>query len=484
MKILLYAIFTNEYVKILPHWLKFTASNFYPNNTDVLIVTDADVMLDDKKEKVFIKKITSSKFRNQELWLKNKRHMEILEEYKDKYDLFVSIQSNCLIKSTLDEHNFPIDCSKLNVILHSSPNTFDTLRMSMCKVGSIGYRPLSSYDKVYTHGGMTFGNFEMMYKMNKDCYQMYLKDKENNNLNKVPYHDESYLNTWRVDNKDKVNVLPRIGFGSFDDFQQYSSPLFLVDKSDLGVKKNKYIIPNFIPNTRLGNWLFLIATCYAHARKNGYEMKVPNNLILNKNLSDKFTQPQEIDYKGVSVFNEKTYHYTPIPNNHVGIIRGFFQSSKYFNQYKDEIKELYKEFISDEKKEGVAAIHVRMGDYLKLSQRYKSPNKDFIEKALAQLSPHIKRLMVFSDEPQKAIELIRSCKGSEKYGIINGSAESDEIDDIREMTACEEFIMSCSSFSWWAAYLGEHKKVIVDKKWYNDNQLNEKDLYEESWMKI
>jgi hypothetical protein len=142
--------------------------------------------------------------------------------------------------------------------------------------------------------------------------------------------------------------------------------------------------------------------------------------------------------------------------------------------------------VSDKKKEGVAGIHVRMGDYLKLLERYKSPNKDFIEKALAQLSPHIKRLMVFSDEIDKAVELIKTCKGSERFTITpsNDMCETDEIYDIYFMTACEELIMSCSSFSWWAAYLGEHKKVIVDKKWYNDDGLIDKDIYEESWIRI
>lgn len=32
--------------------------------------------------------------------------------------------------------------------------------------------------------------------------------------------------------------------------------------------------------------------------------------------------------------------------------------------------------------------------------------------------------------------------------------------------------MKSSSFSWWTAYLGEHKK------WYNDNSLIEYDIYE------
>lgn len=40
MKILLYCIFTNEYVKMIKPWLETTAKNFYPHCTDVLILTD------------------------------------------------------------------------------------------------------------------------------------------------------------------------------------------------------------------------------------------------------------------------------------------------------------------------------------------------------------------------------------------------------------------------------------------------------------
>jgi hypothetical protein len=261
----------------------------------------------------------------------------------------------------------------------------------------------------------------------------------------------------------------------------------LVDKDNLGVMKNKYVIPAFIGNTRFGNWLFLIAACYTHCLRNGYEMRLPNDKeLINKILPDEFGVPQLMDTKGKPVYTEPTYHYTPIPSDTVGFVQGFFQSSKHFKPYEKEVKQLFHRLVSDKKKEGVAGIHVRMGDYIKLSERYKSPNKDFIEKALAQLSPHIKRLMVFSDEIDKAVELIETCKGSERFTITpsNDMCETDEIYDIWFMTACEELIMSCSSFSWRAAYLGEHKKVIVDKKWYNDDGLIEDDIYEDNWIKI
>lgn len=483
MRILLYAIFTNEYTKLIKPWLETTAKNFYPNNTDVLVITDNPNCIEDRRN-IIVKTITSHKNRHDELCLKCKRHLEVLEEYKDSYDFFAAIQGNCLLIKEVNEDNFPLPKDKLSVFQHTCTGFRDILNDNVCKVGSCGYRSLHRYDNIYTHAGMTFGNYDVMTKMNQDCYNFYLTDYNNDRLHRVPYHDESYINTWRVDNKELVNVLPRINSGYLKDIEKFANPFYLVDKDNLGVNKNHYVCPKFVPNTRLGNWLFLIATCYAHAQRNGYDMKLPYKKELPFSIRKNFAIELPKDIK--AAYQEPTYHYTPIPPTAKGYFSGFFQSSKYFNDYKDEIKELYKEFISDKKKEGVAGIHVRMGDYLKLSQRFKSPTKDFIERAIKELSPHIKRLLVFSDEMDKAVELVKTCKGSERFTITpsNDMCETNEIYDLYFMTSCEEFIMSCSSFSWWAAYLGEHKKVIVDKKWYNDNQLNEKDLYEDSWIRI
>lgn len=479
MRNLLYCIFTNEYVKLIQPWLETTARNFYPHCTDVLIITDNPDVIENRKG-IIVREIKSLPNRHDELCLKCKRHMEILDEFKDCYDFFAAIQGNCLLPNKVNENNFPLPKDKLSVFTHTCEGFYDVLVKNVCKIGSSGYRSLRMYDGVYTHAGMTFGNYDVMYKMNKDCYEFYQKDYNKDKLHCVPYHDESYINSWRVDNKELVNVLPRINSGFLKDMEKSANPFFLVDKDNLGVNKNNYVCPLFIGGTRLCNWLFLIATCYAHARRNGYDMKLPYMKELPSSIRKKFSIDVPNDVKGI--YNEPTYHYTPIPSSVYGYFQGFFQSSKYFDDYKDEIKGLFREFISDDKKEGVAGIHVRLGDYLNLSHHWKSPDKDFIETALTELSPHIKRLMVFSDEIDKAVEIIKTCKGSEQFEII--PMRGNEIGDIREMTACEELIMSCSSFSWWAAYLGENKKVIVDKKWYNDDSLIEEDIYEDAWIKI
>ena len=75
MRILLYCIFTNEYVKLIKPWLETTAKNFYPHCSDVLILTDNPDIIEDRRG-LIVEKIESLPFRNQELWMKNKRHME------------------------------------------------------------------------------------------------------------------------------------------------------------------------------------------------------------------------------------------------------------------------------------------------------------------------------------------------------------------------------------------------------------------------
>lgn len=59
MRILLYCIFTNDYNKLLPNWLTYTANNFYTDNTDILIITD-DLTYKSSNERIKVKYIRSA----------------------------------------------------------------------------------------------------------------------------------------------------------------------------------------------------------------------------------------------------------------------------------------------------------------------------------------------------------------------------------------------------------------------------------------
>lgn len=481
MKILLYAIFTNEYKKLIPLWIEHTASKFFPKESDVIIFTD-DISVVKETDRIKVKFIESSPYRNEELWAKNERHCEILDTYKDSYDFFVNLQSNCLLTKTIDSSNFSIDKERLSVFAHVSyPDCSDILRNSMAKVGSVAYRALAAYDNLYIHGGMTMGNYSLMKKMNEDCRRMQMRDYEKGKLYKVKFHHETYLNTWRVDNKEKVNVLYDLSYGKVAGMKNCDKTFYLIDKEEAKVKFKQIVAPFLVPDSRLGNCLFTFFAAFAHAKRNGYEFHCPYSPVLKNIFDQRMFNPNVDNIKGF--YKEPAYSYTAIPSSVSGWIGGFFQSSKYFSDYETDVRSMLSPMWDGvQVNNSKVAIHIRLSDYLTEKWRFRSPSADFINDALSHLSPTIKTVEVFSDEPLKALELMKSVPLSKKFEIILNE-EEDEIKAIRAMISSSEFIMSCSSFSWWAAYLGNFSKVIVDKKRYNDG-LDTKDLYENDWMRI
>ena len=58
-------------------------------------------------------------------------------------------------------------------------------------------------------------------------------------------------------------------------------------------------------------------------------------------------------------------------------------------------------------------------------------------------------------------------------------------DELRLMYNCKNFIISNSSFSWWAQYLSRNEKkvVIAPSKWYK-NKNQKIDIYEKKWVLV
>lgn len=146
----------------------------------------------------------------------------------------------------------------------------------------------------------------------------------------------------------------------------------------------------------------------------------------------------------------------------------YVQSEEFFEEHKEEIKNLYSQGIGHLDQ---VAIHVRRGDYVNNPFYVDLSENDYYERAMA-LFPN-EDFLVFSDD-------IEWCKKQPIFEDCEFS-EGDEITDLNRMASCKGIIMANSSFSWWAAYLSK-AKVIAPKEWYRDGVERTKLL--NSWIRI
>lgn len=253
--------------------------------------------------------------------------------------------------------------------------------------------------------------------------------------------------------------------------------------------KEPHVSPHFIAGMRLGNIMFAVATVYAHALRNDVPCRIPwayndASMALHDYLkhepalipSTPFGANESMRYR------EPRFSFCKIPADVLeGGICGYFQSSRYFDDQKEAIRELFKPFIA-EKQPGTLGIHFRLGDYKNLRFLHRVSDTEFLQKAAERVSPEIKNLILFSDEPDTAAEIIAGIPAFTRFTIEVD--RNSPCDALRRMTAMQELILSCSSFSWWGAWLGETEKVILPGKWFTGQIYDYQDIYEPHWIKL
>jgi len=228
-----------------------------------------------------------------------------------------------------------------------------------------------------------------------------------------------------------------------------------------------------VENAGLGNQLFCIATTIAYSLKYNKIATFPEimtNLGVNKYLNVFYKNLNTLPFGDIhNVYTEKSFSFDAIPGYSGNVfLKGYFQSEKYFVEYREEIlkaldinrnikqvREKYKDY-SD-----YTSIHVRRGDYLKLSEFHTNLSMDYYKSAVANFSDK-EKFLIFSDD-------IEWCKDNLNFlDNIEFSPCNKDYEDLILMSTCKNNIMANSSFSWWAAWINNNKEklVIYPENWF------------------
>jgi len=230
---------------------------------------------------------------------------------------------------------------------------------------------------------------------------------------------------------------------------------------------------------RLGNHLFQYVTCRVTAEKNDVGFSIPNGKpfggksvsggwlgkeFFNCSMGQPYVKQKTEFKEGVNGYNKNIENIKD--NTH---LNGYWQSEKYFIEWEDKIKDwFYMEkpdspYISDE----YCVIHYRAQDGY-LSENY-TPNDSFFNDAkneVLKINPNVKFVIVTDNVPLA------------KKKFQNDIVISNDIKkDFSIILYAKYKVISNSSFSWWAGWLGsDHSEIIIaPKRWMNYNFNKTKD---------
>jgi Glycosyl transferase family 11 len=177
---------------------------------------------------------------------------------------------------------------------------------------------------------------------------------------------------------------------------------------------------------------------------------------------------------------------------------GYFQSDRYFRDYAEDVRALFRfapaqltrpaqrwEQAIRESLRPTVAVHVRRGDYL--AKRTVHTNlhrttyyRDAV-RALADLVRAKYFLFVFSDD----IGWCRAHPLFPRTEPVTYVARFDAYTDLYLQTLCDHHIIANSTFSWWGAWLGQAKSlVIAPAHWFGRDGPSHHSIYCEGWCVV
>jgi hypothetical protein len=240
---------------------------------------------------------------------------------------------------------------------------------------------------------------------------------------------------------------------------------------------------------RLANYMFQIAATVGHAVRHNDTAEF-ERYIESPEFRNHYTDPvspawfpdfglpartRQVEF----VYQQKDgAGYEDIPYKPNMMLKGFFQSYKYFDHVKDHlVNEVFRVPVNPQA--DTVGIHIRRQDYWLYPDHFPMLPDSYYLSAIEEIG-HGKRLLFFSDD-------IPYCE--QHYGHLENVefVRGHPLHDIMLLANCEHFIVANSSFSWMAAYLcrNPHKMVICPSKdqWYGKlASIDTSDFIPDAWQ--
>ena len=151
-------------------------------------------------------------------------------------------------------------------------------------------------------------------------------------------------------------------------------------------------------------------------------------------------------------------------------VDGYFQSEEYFKQHRTE---LLRQFLPNYEAEepflkalgqiqhyNSVAVHVRRSDFKKDNNPFHYLlDENYYRRAVSFIRSKVQSPVFFwfSDD----MEWVKTHIGdAQDFVFVSIRTEHGDIDDMMLMKNCNHIITANSTFSWWAAWLNEHKDTI------------------------
>jgi len=286
----------------------------------------------------------------------------------------------------------------------------------------------------------------------------------------------------------------------------------------------------------IGNQLFMYANAYSLSKSYNYQLFIDNtsgyfkkkdqlrtyelnNFLLEENLAtsdlkfdthsknlkrkiliklDKFRNYRSFILEKKDA-NKKTFFTKINLDNYSNklFLEGHFESEKYFYEYKDDLKKIFKVknnllennnlYMNDIKNNNSVSICIRQNRYSEgrlknndKSLKFTKDTIDYIHRAITYIKKKIDNPMFFVWSND--FKNLREHFNEKEYVFVENSINKS-LNDFHLFNFSKHFIVGPTSFHWWGAWLNNNpNKICLRPK--NINPSNNKDFWPNEWISI